>query len=236
MTTLAVLSQRARFRAVTWLSTRPRLYYGVRRLSGRTDPLCIRPDTKLVIEGFPRSANSTTTYGFIARQPQPLHVAHHKHHAVQLQRAADWGIPAVVLIRAPREACLSLLALAAEARYRNGLAEREGLAFSDVFGAYIAFYEAVEPCLDRVLIGRFENVRDDIDGLIAQINLRFGTTFSMQQAQTESTRELGWHAMPNETRDRISANLAARFETELTRSAHLRWLVARAEAVNERYI
>lgn len=177
MTYLSALSRRARFRAVTWASTRPRLYYGLGRLTRQADHLCIRRDTDMVIEGYPRSANSTTVHKFLAIQDRPTHVAHHKHHAAQLLRAAEWGIPAVVLIRAPREACLSLLALAAEARHRAGKPERGGLNFSDVLFAYVAFYEAVEPTLDHTMIGRFEVVRSDVHGLITHVNARFGTDF-----------------------------------------------------------
>ena len=177
MTDLAALPRRARFRAVTWASTRPRLYYGLRTLTRQTDHLCIRRDTDIVIEGYPRSANSTTVHQCLAIQDRPLHVAHHKHHAAQLLRAAAWGIPAVVLIRAPREASLSLLALAAEARHRAGKPERGGLSFSDVLSAYVAFYEAVEPTLDHTVIGRFEVVRSDVPGLTMRVNARFGRDF-----------------------------------------------------------
>lgn len=166
MTALLSLPRRVRFRAVTWFSTRAELYYGIRKFTGRNDPQCIRPETDIVIEGYPRSANSTTVYGFLAMQDRPFHVAHHKHHAAQILRAVEWKIPAVVLIRPPREACLSLLALAAEARHRAGKPNADGLAFADVIEAYVAFYEAIEPKLDHIVIGRFEIIRKDLGGLI----------------------------------------------------------------------
>ena len=235
MKMLSTWTDRARFRCITWLSQKPGLYYGARRLSKHTDPLCIRPDTDLVIEGFPRSANSTTTYGFLALQESPLHVAHHKHHAAQILRAADWGIPAVVLIRAPREACLSLLALAAEARERAGKTKVDGLAFSDVLKAYIAFYEAVEPRLTDVVIGRFEIVKNDLTGLVERVNIRFGTDFQTHAKISAPRSELGWHAMPNEIRDRIKHHLDDQFEAELDASFSLRRLLRRAEAIHARY-
>lgn len=235
MTALGSLPNRVRFRAVTWISTRPELYYGIRHLLGHADPLCVRPDTSLVIEGFPRSANSTTVYGFLARQDRQLHVAHHKHHAAQILRAAAWGIPAVVLIRTPRAACLSFLALAAEARHRAGKPESEGLAFSDVLAAYVVFYEAVEPTLDHTVIGQFECVRDDLEGLVERVNARFGTDFQTQATYTAPKSELGWHAMPNDVRDRIKHDLEVRFTSELDASPALRRLLARAGAVHARY-
>ena len=236
MSDLASLPRRVRFRAVTWASTRPGLYYGLRRLTRQTDHLCVRRDTDIVIEGYPRSANSTTVHAFLSMQDRPRHVAHHKDHAAQLLRAAEWGIPAVVLIRAPREASLSLLALAAEARYRAGKPETGGLGFSDVLTVYVAFYEAVEPTLDHAVIGRFETVRNDVRGLVVRVNARFGTDFgTTDEGGTAPRGELGWHAMPNEIRTRIKADLERSFEEALSGSASLRRLLARAEAVHARY-
>lgn len=235
MTDLASIRHRARFRAVTWASTRPGVYYGLRRLTRHTDRLCIRPDTDIVIEGYPRSANSTTVYQFLAMQDRPRHVAHHKHHAAQLLRAAEWGIPAVVLIRAPREASLSLLALAAEARHRAGKPEWGGLSFSDALTAYVAFYEAVEPTLDHTVIGRFDVVRGDVPDLIAKVNERFGTSFRTEGTDKSPKCGLGWHAMPNEIRKQIKGDLERRFERELRRSASLRRLLTRANTVHARY-
>lgn len=188
-----------------------------------------------MIEGYPRSANSTTVHQFLAMQDRPIHIANHKHHAAQLLRAAEWGIPAVVLIRAPREACLSLLALAAEARHRAGKPEAVGLSFSDVLAAYVAFYEAVEPTLDHVVIGRFEMVRNDVPGLIARVNQRFGTDFGTTGASSATQGELGWHAMPNEIRKRIKDDLELRFADALSESASLRRLLKRAVAVHAHY-
>ena len=93
MSAIAAIPRRARFRAVTYLSTRPALYYGMRRITGRFDGQCVRPETEIVIEGFPRSANSTTVHRFLERQPGPVRIAHHKHHAAQLQRATRGGCP-----------------------------------------------------------------------------------------------------------------------------------------------
>lgn len=235
MTAPAALPRRARFRAVTYLSTRPTLYYSLRRLTGQTDSLCIRRDSAIVIEGYPRSANSTTVTEFLARQNRPLHVAHHKHHAAQILRGAEWGVPAVVLIRAPRAACLSLLALAAEARHRAGRPESKALAFSDVLLAYVTFYEAVEPWLDHAVIGRFEKVRGDVAGLVERVNARFGTSFRSKAEQIAPQPELGWHAMPNEIRERIKRDLEGRFDAALAGSASLRRLLDRAEAVHARF-
>lgn len=234
-TKLAGLTYLLRFNSVVWLSTKPSLYYGIRRVAGLHDHLCIRRDTALVIEGFPRSANSSTVQGVVARQKQPMHVAHHKHHAAQILRAVQWGIPAVVLIREPRSACMSLLALAAETRLRMGTSRDRGLSFDEVFSAYVAFYEAVEPHLEKTVIGRFDVIRDDLAGLIQRVNARFGTDFEAREPDDAPPVDLGWHALPSEQRNQLKQDIGNRFDEEFAKSGKLRRLVARAEAVHARY-
>ena len=236
MIDIATFYRRARYRAVTWTSTRQHLYYGLRKLTHQTDHLCIRRDTDIVIEGYPRSANSTTVHGFKAMQDRPLHIAHHKHHAAQLLRAAAWRVPAVCLIRAPREAMISNLALVAEARHRAGKPETGGLSLSHAMFGYIAFYEAAESTLDHVVIGRFEEVINDVSGLITRVNARFGTNFRTAGGGRAERSNLGWHAMPNEIRARIKKDLERRFETALMESSSLRRQLARAEGVHRRYV
>ena len=101
--------RRTKFHLVTTISARPSLYYGLRKMTGTMDHLCIDEYTEIVIEGYPRSANSTTAYGFLARQTRPVRLAHHKHHAAQLLLAAKQGIPSVMLIRQPEQAVVSNL-------------------------------------------------------------------------------------------------------------------------------
>lgn len=85
------------------------------------------------------------------------------------------------------------------------------------------------------MIGRFEIVRDDLAGLVERVNARFGTNFQSKATKETPEPELGWHAMPNELRNRTKLDLDARFDTELAGSPALSRLVARANAVHARY-
>ena len=73
-----------KYRATIWGSAPPTLYYGLRRVTGRFDKLCVTENTHIVIERYPRSANSTKTHGFIDRQVDDVRLAHRKHHVAQL--------------------------------------------------------------------------------------------------------------------------------------------------------
>lgn len=232
---LAKFRHKAVHRAVLSLSTRPALYYAARRVTGRMDDLCICRDTELVIEGYPRSANSTTVHGFLERQARPVRVAHHKHHAAQLIRAARWGIPAIALVREPRAAIMSNLALAEEGRRRTGRTGRgASLGFCHAAMGWSAFYRAILPHADHLLIVPFERATVDIEAVIDALNRRFGTDFRSAPEVVSPRRALGWHAMPNPLRQEIKAALAEAFTDELHRSARLRWLLEDCDALHGR--
>jgi len=221
---------------VTALSTRPSLYYCVRQAIGTYDDLCIRQETELVIEGFPRSANSTTVYDFLNRQSRPVRVAHHKHHAAQLQRAVAWRVPAVVLIRRPSDAVLSLLALAEEGRRRGDRAVRErALTFADAAFAWVAFYRAVLPQLDALVIAPFDQVTQDVAPTIGRINDRFATAFETEPSAAKAP-QLGWHARPNPLREHVKADLRTAYLHACEEDRQLRNLMCEADELYARIL
>src|SRR2546421_9409717 len=71
-------------------------------------PNVVSHDTELVIEGFPRTANTFTVFAFQMAQAAPVRVAHHLHAPAQVIFAARRGIPVLVLVRPPEDAVLSL--------------------------------------------------------------------------------------------------------------------------------
>jgi hypothetical protein len=230
------LLRRAKFRIVTIISIYPLIYYGLRRITGNLDRLCVKENTDLVIEGYPRSANSSTVHSFLGRQNQPVKIAHHKHHAAQLLFAAKRNIPAVMLIRQPEQAILSNLALALEAQQRNPKAKKGTLTFSDVLLSWLAFYRAVENHTEHFVIAPFEEVTKDIDDMIRRINEKFGTDFIDQPSSKESNSMLGWHATPNKLRNGIKDELLEQFSRELEQSSKLRKMLDEANALYTKII
>jgi len=196
---------------VTALSTRPAFYYPVRRATGTFDGLCVRRDTEIVIEGFPRSANNTTVQGFLERQERPVRDAHHKHHAAQLVRAARWEIPAGALVRPPRDAVVSLLALVEEARRRQGTdgGRTRHLTFDEAVAAWTAFYGAVLKHREALVVASFTWATRDLTGLVETVNDRFDTSFGSVETMPRPRRELGWHARSNAMRREIQNGLGA---------------------------
>lgn len=111
------------------LAGSPRLYLPLRRW--RAPGTVLESATDLVIEGFPRSAN--TWAEAVIRQAAPrLNLAHHAHAAAHVMAAVQANVPVMVMYRAPDAAIASLLAM-----YGPRVSARA--AFAD----YAAFYSGV---------------------------------------------------------------------------------------------
>jgi len=202
------------------------------------DPRCwVSETTEIVIEGYPRSGNTFAVVAFRQAQGREIEIAHHLHAAAQIKRAARLDVPAIVLIREPSEAILSLVVRDPHASMRWALR------------SYIRFYSAVVPYLEKTVVAPFATVTSDLASIIRTVNTRYGTAFkefvptedalnSVRQtvermAQLDSMRT-GWDyrlgvALPSEQRRR--AKEARRIEYLDERNKPLRLT---AESLYER--
>src|ERR687890_2581704 len=153
-----------------WLQTHagkhPAAFYGLYRLARKDRARVVTPETQLVIEGFPRSANSFARVAFNRAQRDRVRIATGLHVPAQVIRAARWRIPTLVLIRRPKDAVLSF-------------AIRDPISVEQALKYYLSFYETVEGYRDAYVLGLFEEVTGDFGQVIRRINERFGTTFSV---------------------------------------------------------
>src|ERR687890_2680350 len=157
------------FRFEKWLQTHagkhPAAFYGLYRLARKDQTRAVMPETQLVIEGFPRSANSFARVAFNRAQKGTVRIATGLHVPAQVIRAARWRIPTLVLIRRPKDAVLSF-------------AVRDPISVEQALKYYLSFYETLEEYRDAYVLGRFEEVTEDFGQVIRRINERFETTFS----------------------------------------------------------
>ena len=149
----------------SWIDTHPTVYLTLCRIKPETRQITVSKDTEIVIEGFPRSANTFAVAAFTFAQGRPVKIARHLHAPAQVTEAVRRGIPCIVLIRKPRDAVLSLLV-----REPHISAEQ---ALKD----YIRFYRSVAPYRDKFVIGRFEEVTTNFGEIIRRVNAHFGTNF-----------------------------------------------------------
>ena len=227
--------------AYDWLSVTPIFLPTVRfvpALQEPEDPRCwVSRTTEIVIEGYPRSANTFAVVAFRLAQGREIEIAHHLHAAAQIKRAARLEVPAIVLIREPSEAILSVAVRDPNVSMRWALR------------SYIRFYSTIVPYLGKAVVAPFTTVTSDLASIIRMVNTRYGTAFkefvptedalnSVRQTvermgQLDSMRT-GWDyrlgvALPSEQRRR--AKEAHRTEYLDERNERLR---LRAESLYER--
>ena len=208
------------------------------RLLVRRSGELVTGQTEICIEGFPRCGNTFAVVAFQAAQLRTISIAHHVHASGSVLIAVRKRKPAIVLIREPEEAVLSLMV---RLRY---------LRAGQVLRSYIGFYRGLLPHLRRFVVGPFADVVTDFGGIIRQVNQRFGTDFREFHPTEEHLRaveeEVGrWDrgafgsrdgverggASPNELRDRLKEELRPAY-----RHRRLAAQRAAAERVYRRFV
>lgn len=129
--------------------------------------------TEIVIEGFPRSANTFAVAAFLVAQQRSIRIAHHVHGPAQITLAQKYGIPAIVLIRNPLDAITSLLIRQPYVKVKYA------------FENYLRFYEALLPVRRDFVIASFEDVIADFGQIIHRVNRVFGVEFHVFQHSDE---------------------------------------------------
>jgi hypothetical protein len=131
----------------------------------------VKADTDLVIEGFPRSANTSTVLAFQFAQPQSIKIAYHYHVPAQIIRAVKLGLPTLVLIRNPVDAIVSL-------QHQKILMHHWNLSVQRSLQYYIYFYESIVGLKHAYIVGEFQDITTSLNPTIARLNSKFNTNFS----------------------------------------------------------
>jgi hypothetical protein len=228
------------FRFEKWLQTyagkHPAVFYGLYRLTRKDQARVVTPDTQLVIEGFPRSANSFARVAFNRAQSERVRIANGLHVPAQVIRAARWRIPTLVLIRNPKDAVLSLVI-------------RDPISVDQALRYYVSFYETAEKYRDAYVLGLFEEVTGDFGQVIRRMNEKFGTTFSLFRHNEQHVDEVFARVERNSKKrfgetsweNKVSRPFAAREKLKREvgyelQSPRRRALISRAETVYDRLI
>ena len=220
------------------IAARPALYLPLARRLGKGANV-VTVDTDIVIEGFPRSANTYAEVGFRYAQgtARPI-IAHHCHAAAQLVFAAKRGIPSMCIVRQPRDAVLSLV------QFSDGRVSLE-----EALRDYVAFHEPLLARRERLGVFTFEAVTAGLGNCTRALNEAFGTAFVPLGEGEEEARSVrasmlelsvargrsglgGIHylAPADESMRRAREAWQARLDEELHTRPNAAWL-ARAEAI-----
>ena len=121
--------------------------------------------TDIVVEAFQRSGNTFAEIAIRYAQSEALDIAHHHHSPAQIVKAAELGIPTLVIIRGPKSAVIS-------ARQRVSKT-----TCAILLRDYISFYTTIWPHRSFFFVARFEDVTSDFGSVIAKMNSKLGTNF-----------------------------------------------------------
>lgn len=120
--------------------------------------------TELVLEGYPRSANTYGRFAFDHVNPG-TRVSSHTHSALSVIRGLQRGLPCIVLLRDPRDAVPSLL------QWMPGLTAASALKY------YIRYYSRLMHVRSDLVVAPFELVHNNFGTIIDECNERFGSSF-----------------------------------------------------------
>jgi hypothetical protein len=166
---------------VSWIRRRPWVYVPLRCALAKDSEgasRALNSRTQILIDAYPRSANSFATVAFQMCQERPTAVAHHFHAAATVIFAALRSIPTLTIIRDPDDACIS-----------NALLEQAS-HLTRTFSDYVNFYEPIRPYREKMVVARFETVVTDLGQVIDVVNRRFGTSFTRFQHTPENVRRV----------------------------------------------
>lgn len=149
---------------VGWTVT---VYRWVYKRFGNAPDLLASEHCELVVEGFPRSANTYFLYAFETAQSNGVIVKGHSHSSGNVRLSVWLNKPTCILIRSPRDAIISHL-------IRNPDASEKRLLQS-----YEAFYTNVARVRDNVVIAEFNDITSNINAVIVRINSKFNTRFDL---------------------------------------------------------
>ncbi len=127
--------------------------------------------TEICIEGYPRSANSSTYRMFRLANPKTW-VAHHTHTIANVASALRNRVPTLILLRHPLDAICSTLLYSASRDLDTEVLR------------YLTFYEYVLAHRRQVVVAEFYSLIANWNGAIERLNRRFGTKFEVHEEES----------------------------------------------------
>lgn len=150
-----------------YLFSNPYLFFAYMKFRPLYREIIVSKKSEVVIEGFPRSANTYAVAAFEHAQGRHVKIARHLHAPAQIIKSVQLGKPTMLLIREPRDAVLSLTI------------RETGLPISLCLKKYLSFYRKVYPHRAGCLIVTFQDVIHNYGSVIEKLNQKFSTMFKI---------------------------------------------------------
>lgn len=127
--------------------------------------LLVDSDSDIVIEGFPRSANTFSVVALNYSHSNNLKIAHHTHVPATVIKGVSLEIPILILIRNPKDAIASLVL------------REPNISISQAINSYINFYQEIYNYRKNFIVADFEEIINNYANVIVRINNKFQTEF-----------------------------------------------------------
>jgi hypothetical protein len=121
----------------------------------------------LLVDGYPRSANSVTGAAFELSQPATK-VIYHRHLPPLVGRAVHQGVPVCLLIRRPIDAIASWCIY-------------DGYPIEQAIDYYSDYYEAVSRWANRTAVVTFEEAISDFPSVVRRVALIYGVKLAVPE-------------------------------------------------------
>jgi hypothetical protein len=206
-------------RCSDFLEQCPMAYLSVMRMRYRGSPnhnRIVSPRTDIVIEGFPRCANSFAVRAFrLNNDPgHKLRIATHMHSPAQAVMGVRWKIPTLVLIRHPDEAVVSFPALAIQLNKYELCSAPAKFWISQIkywTRRYTEFYGCLHPIREQIVLADFPETTSNFGSVIQRVNQRFKTNFIQFEHSLKNVRDIFAHSQqhlsPSVERNKIKQTL-----------------------------
>ncbi len=148
-----------------FVCSHPSLYrWGVTLLRREKLNLLADRGTGIVIDGYPRSANTRAIVAFQLAGNHTVRIAHHTHAPATILTGCSYNIPTVVLVRDPIDAVTSAAIFT-------------GRAPSQLLREWIWFYRVCWPARSSFVVAPFELVVSDFGKVIRKVNKVWNTSY-----------------------------------------------------------
>lgn len=201
-----------RYKLKLFLQLFPWLYVLVQRVRFRNKKFVsniISKDSDIVIEGFPRSANSFSVRAFRSCNDPCLRLATHLHAYPQIILGIKLGVPSMMLIREPLD-CIS--SYAAFKAHNIGIEKfKRNFNVNWFLQEYIFFYSNLKTFRNKILVVKFKDAITDYGMVLDKLNTKFNTDFISFNHNDDNVRKVfetsGKHLSPSHDRDMIKTLL-----------------------------
>jgi len=127
--------------------------------------IVVSNDTEIVIEGYPRSANTFAVAAFIYAQKKEVKVARHTHAPAQIMLGVKANTPVILLIRKPVDAVVSLV-------IRDCT-----ISLVAALKMYIWYHKSILDIKDKCVVADFYDVTENFSNIIDMVNTKYNKNF-----------------------------------------------------------